>query len=207
MLLHFEIGKTEDRKNMVLQQQRPQGYILFCQVKVQVVVNFSEIWTIMLHDPSNAFSLVLKIGDTSRGLILLMISGLCIYHRLTEFQWKQELWQIFATTKKLTNSNGNPMKNIPWIISNKNNNRTFPSIIFNGNSDEIKKIKKSNKISSAIPSGILHISNANRIYISHLNELKPDNSLFPPISSSSIAKRTAAAPSFNSSSPLANPAP
>lgn len=40
-----------------------------------------------------------------------------------------------------------------------------------------------------------------------LNELKPDNSLFPPISSSSIAKRTAAAPSFNSSSPLANPAP
>jgi hypothetical protein len=40
-----------------------------------------------------------------------------------------------------------------------------------------------------------------------LNELKPDNSLFPPISSSSIAKRTAATPSFNSASPLANPAP
>lgn len=144
LLLHFEIGKTEDRKNMVLQQQRPQGYILFCQVEVQVVVNFSKIWTIMLHDASNAFSLVLKIGDSSRGLVLLMISSLCIYHRLTEFQWKQELWQIFDTTKKLTNSIGNPMNNIPSIISDRNTNRTFPSIIFNGNSDEIKKIKKIN---------------------------------------------------------------
>jgi len=60
------------------------------------------------------------------------------------------------------------MNNIPSIISDRNTNRTFPSIIFNGNSDEIKKIKKKSiKISSAIPSEILHVSNADKIYISH----------------------------------------